>query len=144
MMRPPVVVCPGAGWGPVNRYRGTGNGTCAACGKPLQGKLTWFCRSPAWCRDLYLSNHDWGYARAIALRRASPRGRKDDAVCIRPACDDERLEVNHIKARNGMGYQLGCHHHQDNLEVLCHSHHLAVTALQRGYRTAKPKQEALL
>src|SRR3972149_5780343 len=125
-MRPAVVVCPGPAWRP------RVGGTCASCGKPLKGRLKWFCRAPAWCRFVYLANHDWGLARTIALRRS-------DWSCIRDGTHKGRLEVNHIEPRNGRGYELGCHHHQDGLEVLCQQHHLDVTRQQRGW---KPKVEA--
>ena len=42
------------------------------------------------------------------------------------------LEVNHIEPRRGGGYAHGCHHHQVNLETLCHRCHARVTARQRS------------
>jgi hypothetical protein len=130
MMKLAVVVCPGPDWKPGRGVR------CAACGRQLTGKLTWFCRSPAWCRTVYLANHDWTMAKGIALRRSGD-GYKRMARCIRSNCEHPVLEVNHITPRNGGGYQLGCHHHQDNLEVLCHDHHREVTAEQRSARAAQ-------
>jgi hypothetical protein len=44
------------------------------------------------------------------------------------------LEVNHIEPRQGGGYAHGCHHHQANLETLCHRCHARVTARQRRER----------
>lgn len=134
MMRPAVVVCPGSNWKPRRLYgSATGGpeaGSCAACGRALTGRLTWFCRAPAWCRVAYLANHDWTMAKGIALRRSGD-GYKRTARCIRPDCEMPFLEVNHIVPRKGQGYQMGCHHHQDNLEVLCHDHHVEVTREQR-------------
>lgn len=126
-MRPPVVACMGPDWKPYS-------GVCGACGRTLGPRLGWFCRAPAWCRDVYMSNHDWGYARGVALRRSSPTGRKQDARCSRGDChESNELEVNHLNPRNGAGYRLGCHHHQDGLEVLCHHHHVDETCSQRGW-----------
>lgn len=45
-----------------------------------------------------------------------------------------RPEVNHIEPRNGQGYRKGCHHHQSNLETLCHTCHVRVTTEQRRAR----------
>ena len=44
------------------------------------------------------------------------------------------LEVNHIEPRRGGGYAHGCHHHQANLETLCHRCHARVTARQQRAR----------
>jgi ferredoxin len=44
------------------------------------------------------------------------------------------LEVNHIEPRRGGGYAHGCHHHQTNLETLCHRCHARVTAHQQHER----------
>lgn len=44
------------------------------------------------------------------------------------------LEVNHIEPRRGAGYAHGCHHHQANLETLCHRCHARVTARQQAER----------
>lgn len=124
-------------WRP--RFKMVGSGTCAACGEKLTGKLRWFCRAPAWCRTAYMANHDWGMARAIALRRSSPTGRVSDARCVRDACRHTSLEVNHITPLEGPGYAMGCVHHQDNLEVLCGPHHRMETARQRGHKGAAPQ-----
>jgi hypothetical protein len=52
-----------------------------------------------------------------------------------------RLEVNHIVPRNGAGYGFGCWNHQDNLETLCHGHHVEVTNAQRVERKAVQRSE---
>ena len=132
-------ICQGPNWKP--RHSPREPGTCGACGKPLVGRNRWFCPSPYGkarspgesCRATYAVNHFWEVARAEALRRADWTCR----VCRRrgePDVDPSiGLEVNHIVPRNGGGYHTGCHHHQDNLAVLCHDCHLGVTAAQRGY-----------
>ena len=143
-MRPAIVICPGEGWQPQV------GGICASCGQQLVGRLRWFCRASkwfgrttSWCRDLYMANHDWNEARRVALWRAAA-GRLH-AVCIRMGCGAiRRLEVNHIEPRNGQGYQMGCHHHQDGLEVLCHEHHMQETRRQRGWKQFADAAQALM
>lgn len=93
---------------------------CAWCGKPLTG------RQRRWCSDhgdQWYRTHTWTGARGAALKR-------DEYKCV--ICGDPlRLEVNHIEPRKGKGYGNGCWHHPENLETLCHAHHLIVTAAQR-------------
>jgi hypothetical protein len=123
--------CQGADWKP--RKSPKGPGTCGACGRALQGRAIWFCKATRGdedsCRLRYLRNHDWGYARTEALRRAHHQ-------CRRDATHKGKLEVNHVTPREGRGYGLGCHHHQEagpdggGLEVLCHDCHLAETTRQ--------------
>ena len=127
--------CAGPDWKP--RRAVNQPGTCGACGKPLEGRALWFCRTPRGaeesCRLAYLANHDWGAAKREARKRAGN-------ACSVDGPHAGGLEVNHITPRNGRGYQLGCHHHQDGLNVLCHLHHLAVTATQRaGHHKAPDK-----
>lgn len=129
--------CSGSDWKP--RHSPNQPGVCGACGKPLEGRALWFCRAQRLdqesCRLRYLRNHDWGYARVEALKRTEGR-------CSRDALHRGALEVNHIEPRLGRGYALGCHHHQDNLEPLCHLCHLEVTADQRA-KSARPKVTTL-
>lgn len=42
------------------------------------------------------------------------------------------LEVNHKTPILGRHGEQGCHHHQDELEVLCHRHHVVETNRQRA------------
>ena len=121
---PAVVICPGEGWQP--------NGTdCATCRSPLTGRLKWCCRAVKWfgqttwwCRDLYFGNHQWDDARLIALARSG-------GYCV--MCGGKAMmEVDHITPRNGMGYGLGCHHHQDNLQPLCHDCHVKIGVWRHG------------
>ena len=101
---------------------------CQVCSKPLTGKRRVFCSDK--CRRWFASNHVWRFARRLARR-------KSKYVCSRVDCTVGReggLEVNHIVPRLGEGYGVGCWHHQDNLELLCHAHHVEVTAIQRAER----------
>ena len=73
----------------------------------------------------FRENHVWSVARDVALRR-------DGGACVVPGCGSmERLEVNHIEPLAGRPRSESCMHHQDNLETLCHEHHLLATAAQR-------------
>ncbi len=104
-------------------------GRCGWCNGPLMPP-----RRTAWCsercRRAFARNHTWTLARAAARRRAG-------YSCSRPGCDGGRreLEVNHIDPRNGAGYGDSCAHHADNLEALCHPHHVEITNVQRLQRT---------
>lgn len=112
--------CQGPDWRP--RKRATEPGTCGACGKPLEGRNTWFCRSRPGeafssdghegesCRARYMRNHRWGEARAAAIRRDGSRCRRCGVAVID---SNHELEVNHRVPRNGRGYGIGCWNHQD-------------------------------
>jgi len=112
-------------------------GRCGWCNKPLAS-----ARRTAWCSDrcrrAFARNHTWTLARANARRRAR-------YACSRPGCAAGRreLEVNHIDPRNGGGYGESCAHHADNLEVLCHAHHVEVTNAQRRHRGGAAEQPPL-
>lgn len=101
-------------------------GRCQWCNGSLEG-LT---RRSVWCSDAcrrkFERNHIWRRARAAARRTGRYR-------CARGGCDAPRevLEVNHIVPLVGAGYGPSCAHHQVNLEVLCHAHHVQVTGEQR-------------
>ena len=124
--------CQGALWKP--RKSTLDPGTCGACGRALAGRNLWFCKTPQGgqygesCRGRYARNHFWQEARDAAVRRDSSKCRR----CGSPGTR-HTLEVNHIEPRNGQGYGIGCHNHQDNLETLCHDCHLTTTAEQRGF-----------
>lgn len=65
------------------------------------------------------------------------------ARCARLDCEQPVDSVNHIIPRRGMGYQLGCHHHQSNLEPLCRPHHLEETRRQNGWERAEQEARRL-
>jgi hypothetical protein len=140
-----IAFCQGPEWKP--RHSIKEPGTCGACGKPLVGRNRWFCPTPYGkayspgesCRANYAVNHFWSEARAEALRRTG--GKCSGCGEVPPEDALLGLEVNHIVPRNGGGYGPGCHHHQENLQVLCHSGHLEVTAEQRGYHQELTPEE---
>lgn len=106
-------------------------GVCQICANPLKGKRRVFCSDK--CRRWFASNHVWRFARRLSRQRAK-------YVCSVVDCTTGRegkLEVNHIVPRDGGGYGVGCWHHQSNLELLCHDHHVAVTAKQRFFKKQK-------
>lgn len=109
---------------PAYRPHADTRGACDACGTSLTGRKTVWCGRA--CEAEWLRQHQWTVARSAALRLAGRR-------CTHDGCDvTVALEVNHIEPRRGRGYGLSCAHHQDNLEVLCHQHHLERTAAQRA------------
>ena len=127
-------------------------GHCWRCGVDLPPRRRHWCSDD--CGQWWRRNHDWNSAREAALKR-------DNQYCVKcgadgkptgyfyrytPGADSQykvitgrtmfpvKLEVNHIVPREGRGYGQGCHNHQENLETLCHTCHLAVTAQQRADR----------
>lgn len=56
---------------------------------------------------------------------------------------ERSFETNHVDPVLGRHGEIGCHHHQDGLEVLCHRCHVEVTAEQFGYRRPNRDQLAL-
>lgn len=106
-------------------------GRCARCGRKLIGAQRRWCGPE--CQSFYEVNHYWQLARPAALRRDMFRCRKCAQLPARQRHDQDSsaLEVNHRIPRVGRGYAAGCHHHQGNLETLCHYHHVMVTRRQR-------------
>jgi hypothetical protein len=102
------------------------DGRCDLCGTTLTGRQKrWHSKG---CQTEWMRNHKWSWAR-------KERKRIDRYCCTWVRCDErEHLEVNHIDPRVGRGYGFGCWNHQENLETLCHTHHVMVTALQRALR----------
>lgn len=99
-------------------------GRCDLCGTVLGPKRRRWCSKG--CQWEFTLNHRWTQARREARRRDRNR-------CT--SCSSStRLEVNHIVPRNGAGYGWGCHHHQTNLQTLCHSCHVKVTNAQAAAR----------
>jgi 5-methylcytosine-specific restriction endonuclease McrA len=125
-------------------------GVCPVCGTRLTtGQRRW-CSTE--CSRFYTRNHYWPNARAAALNRDGHRCVKCQwskelfdqlaggqyflwsRATLKLCKDDNWLEVNHIVPRAGEGYGMGCHHHQSNLETLCHKCHVKVTRRQRVQR----------
>ena len=110
---------------------------CRNCGAPPVKPKRFYCSDE--CKHTFEANHWWGTARLIALQPGAHfdgygyRVGGTPAVCARKSddCNSATLEVNHIVPVNGDRQNFGCQNHQDNLEALCHHHHLEVTAEQR-------------
>ena len=110
---------------------------CRNCGaEPVKPKR-FYCSDE--CKLAFESNHFWGTARLIAMQPGAHfdgygfRRGGTPAPCARKSdeCSGPADEVNHIAPVNGDRQNFGCQNHQDNLEPLCHHHHLEVTAEQR-------------
>ena len=116
-------------------------GTCGWCGTKLKGRQTRWCSRK--CSRENTKQHRWTQAKAAA---------KADAAwwkCARAKFIDgtteqsdwglsgclgftQEPEVNHIIPCKGKHGVWGCHHHADNLEVLCKPCHRAETNRQRA------------
>ena len=115
-------------------------GVCDGCGRKLRGRQKRWCSRK--CARLYTANHRWTQAKAFAkagrtyylcehakLVKGVPYiDTKFHDIC---AVWTNSPEVNHKIPCKGKHGKWGCHHHQDNLEVLCRPCHLQVTAQQR-------------
>ena len=97
---------------------------CRNCGKPLKGRRRIYCTNN--CRYDYYANHKWSSARERA------RNRVRYYECEHCHEYFQKVEVNHIVPVRGKRNEWGCHHHQENLEVLCHDCHVAATRKQRA------------
>lgn len=128
---------------------------CAWCGDPLSPRGQRWCprrasRDRATCAQEFWRNHGWSWARDEAIRRSSGYPFFIDADpnlhygsrFAEGSCDEcgsrSSLEVNHVEPRNGGGYGDGCHHHQTNLQVLCHDCHVKETTRQGRERRGLP------
>jgi len=138
-------------------------GRCNWCGEPLpltqKGAVSLTRRfDRATCSDRFWRNHGWSTARHFAVIRAKlPLAgsvarvdlldlieRAGGGWLLRPRCErcyraTFAIEVNHVSPRNGGGYGNGCHHHQTNLEPLCHACHVAETTRQIRERRGIPE-----
>jgi hypothetical protein len=129
-------------------------GQCRGCTAPLpRRKDGTLHKTRAWCSaacaDRITYDHLWTWARSRAVKEnaASERGPHCER-CRRPrvamaiareygidACDGP-LEVNHIAPLVGAYRSWSCLNHRENLEVVCHGCHKAITAQQRRSRKA--------
>ena len=98
-------------------------GLCDWCAAPLTGRRTRWCSRR--CNRDYVANHRWTQAKQAAKAEAA------HYQCARCRSFVQYVEVNHIIPCKGKHGTFGCHHHLDNLEVLCKPCHRAVTAEQR-------------
>lgn len=70
------------------------------------------------CRHEYAIHHHWDAARAEALERSGLLCGRCDLPTLEP-------EVHHVVSVPPGDYGPSCLHHQENLIVLCPSHHAA-------------------
>ncbi len=105
---------------------GTRLPACRVCGGPLSGRQRVYC-SPACSREWDV-NHVWTVASAEALKRAQRRC----AECGKTWYQ----EIHHVVPLQGRYRVVTCMNHQQNLQVLCHDCHKAVTARQRNPQAA--------
>ena len=136
-------------------------GRCNFCGNELpltkaghQSLVKRWCSSR--CSTIFDINHRWTAARFFAILRARlplivEIARWDlnsvfdgsyrlPARCERCYGRTSSPEINHVVPRNGGGYSNGCHHHQTNLEPLCHPCHVAETTAQIRERRGLPPE----
>lgn len=110
---------------------GTHLPACRICGGAFSGRQRVYC-SPACSREWDV-NHHWTAASREALRRAEFRcsacGAKEELSRLRAVSS---LEVHHVVPLRGRYRVTTCMNHQQNLQVLCHDCHRAVTARQRN------------
>jgi hypothetical protein len=128
---------------------------CHWCNAQLTGRQRSWC-SPK-CYRVFTANHRYSSARSLCRRSARSKcGCPPESFIVRshsragtlvtrraPAhatcvvcgkCEVElgsQLECNHIVPRLGVRASYSCMHHQDNLEMVCHSDHAVKTAEQR-------------
>ncbi len=121
---------------------------CRRCGEPARGRFLFYC-SPE-CNRIFQADHWWPAARFTALGYEHAGGNywtPRPTVCAQAddTCSVGDFEVNHIAPLNGDRPTWGCVNHQDNLEPLCHSHHVRETKAQRrDGRIGTPESAARL
>ena len=97
---------------------------CRGCGRTLSGRQSVWCSRK--CAREYTTQHRWTNAKRAA---------KAKVVLFRCASCEEAVatvEVNHIVPCRGKHGTWGCHHHAENLEVLCVPCHRVKTEEQRA------------
>jgi len=100
-------------------YGSNSEGRCEWDGRLLPPRRRRWCAID--CQRAYATNHYWSAARARAVLLAD--GRCD--ICG----DDEDLQVHHVVPVAPIGGA----HHQENLQVLCPTHHVAEHAVLRAH-----------
>lgn len=133
---------------------------CRLCGVATAGRFEFYCSAQH--RDEFERDHFWSSARRAAILAAARGSTLWVAAYCCARCHtvfptvagvEAELraagvqydhatwltirrtpapEVNHIMPVNGQRAAFDCQHHRDNLEVLCHSCHVATTATQRA------------
>lgn len=98
-------------------------GHCSWCGLLLPPRRRRWCSDS--CAQAFADQHVWPAARAAALDRAGWRCERCDS---RPL----RLEVHHsVEVDPRDGYEPGCQHHTEGLEVLCRGCHASEHSFRR-------------
>lgn len=107
---------------------------CGWCGKKLVGKQRRWCSKK--CSREFVVNHRWTQAKAAI--------KKESAWYQCAECDEftQSIEVNHIEPCLGQHGVWGCHHHRENLELLCIPCHKKTTAEQRASGKFTTKEES--
>lgn len=114
-------------------------GCCNWCGKELRGRRTRWCSRA--CNREYTANHRWTQAKAAAKKEAAYYmcanavatncggfiGPDDDCLVF-----TQQPDVDHIEPCLGKHGVWGCHHHQENLRILCKPCHKKVTREQHA------------
>mgnify|MGYP003643312458 FL=1 len=98
-------------------------GHCELCGKKLSGRQTRWCSRQ--CSNTIRDNHRWTNAKGVLKRKSAYY------QCAHCGEFTQTIEVNHIVPCKGQHGVWGCHHHQENLELLCKPCHKKVTDEQR-------------
>ena len=119
------------------------HGYCGNCGKKLKGRQREWCSKK--CYREFVSEHRWTQAKTKAKKPVTyylcahaGNWIWDGALGFQGEHSDDchvfttKPEVNHKDPCLGRHKQWGCHHHSDNLEVLCHPCHVKETARQRA------------
>lgn len=96
------------------------------CGTPLKGRQTRYCGRK--CSRQVRDNHRWTQAKAAALASVAHYQCEHCQLFYQK----KDINVDHIEPCLGKHGVWGCHHHQDNLRVLCIECHKARTAAQRA------------
>lgn len=100
-------------------------GCCQWCEKKLRGRQKRWCSRT--CSRKAVAEHRWTQAKAVQLKEAAWFECAHCEYLFRK----QDIQVNHIVPCKGQHGKWGCHHHSDNLEVLCKPCHLVATAKQR-------------
>lgn len=94
------------------------------CGKKLKGKQKKWCSRK--CNWAYTAQHRWTNAKR-KLKESNAWWQ-----CAHCKNFTQKIEVNHIVPCRGAHGKWGCHHHANNLELICKSCHQTETNAQRA------------
>ena len=102
------------------------DGRCEWCSKKLRGRQRrWCCRK---CSSEFTANHRWTQAKAwLKSRSAWFRCELCEEFFV-----EADVQVDHIEPARGKHSVWGCHHHQDNLRILCVPCHKGRTRAQHA------------